>query len=263
MTIPLRYPDSAPCMAASPRITQRRARYDRVAGLHEPSPRRSLRVPLLLALATLLAGCRPPQPGSAAASGAASPRAVLARIIELRAAQRYSEIQEHIVPEQAAYVADFLVRLDRFLLANQRLLSAIRRDVAIGIPDRVDQGYITDGLGVFGLRVELLDEYIEGEQATVSMLVNGQVPPQIATMRRVAGRWRLDPGPGASPHLLRAFEALARGLNDVAADVEQGRISTADLVRNPEVLLRKLDHALQPGIALLAKARAAALPEQP
>jgi len=250
-------------MTASPRITERRA------ACH-PVPRRtrlplltSPRLPLLLSLAVLMGGCRPPQPGSPAASSAASPRAVLNRIIELRTAQRYSEIQEHIVPEQASYVADFLVRLDTFLRANQRLLNAIRRDVAIGIPDRVDQGYITDGLGVFGLRVELLDEYVEGDQATVSMLVNGQVPPQVATLRRVAGHWRLDPGPGASPHLLRAFEALARGLNDVAADVEQGRISTADLVRSPEVLLRKLDHALQPGIALLAKARAAALPEQP
>ena len=223
-----------------------------------------------LLIAVVLAtcdGCSPP-PAAAPQTQPAElgPRATLVRLMDLRAGHKYREMPALIVPERAPEVEDFLLALDDFIAANGRLGNWLGAHGAVGLAQTVDQSYVVDDLSIyanedlsiFSRQVELLDAHVAGDQATVSFTLGGRVPAKRAHLRKVDNTWRYDPGPGYSEHLPAAFHDLARGLDQMRAELEGGRVSEADLRGSPEAFLEKVQARLRRGVNLLSKAQAAA-----
>lgn len=210
---------------------------------------------LWLALLPGWLGCsRSPSQQAAQAGGnlpAVSPRETVARLIEARRTGAYQAMTPLIVPARAADVLTTLVAVDDFLSANQQLCDLVRDKVGLGLAQTIDQSFRAYYLDIFSKYVELLDEQIAGDDATVSFTVDGHLPALHAHLRIVAGSWRYDPGPGDYMQLADAFGRMARGLRQVVAEIESGRLSAAQLRDDPELLVREVDIRLRPGVKLL------------
>ena len=96
---------------------------------------------IALVAASLSAGCtRAPTPAAAQAPTAAvGPRDTLARLIELRGAQKYRELTPLVVPGRGEDVVKFLMAVDDFLAANRRLCDWLRDHVGLGLSQIIDQ----------------------------------------------------------------------------------------------------------------------------
>ena len=215
-------------------------------------------------------------------SGAATPdpRQTLQRAIELRAAHKYRELAPLLVVERADTAVRCLMAVDHFLTANRSLCNWIRDHAGIGLSQTVDQAYVAedlgtyagDGLGVFGLNIELLDMTIDGDAASVSFAGSAvDAPVRRARLTRSAPPasggsparpWRLDPGSACADPLPAAFEDLARGLELALSDFETGRVTADELRGDPEVLVEKIRAHLRHGVNTLSKATAAARPTE-
>ncbi len=224
---------------------------------------------LLIALtAALLApACSRPPPPSAASQPASGPtgdpRAALAELARLRAARQYRALSDLVVPPHGEPVVRFLLAVDEFLTANDRLCAWLRDRAAVGLSQIVDQAYVADdlaefagdSLGVFSREIELLDARVEGDRAFVSYTVPQRLTPRQARLRLDRSTWRLDPGGALSDSLPTAFQEFARGLEQVVKELELGYIPSADLTANPELLTEKVKARLRRGVALLSRAR--------
>lgn len=213
---------------------------------------------MLLGLAAGEPGCRKP-----ASQTEVGPRAVVERFVTLRAARRYQELEALVVADQALQVSAFVARVDRFLDANRRLCDVARDRVAVGVSKAVDQSYFVAALGLFGEGVEVLDERVTGNEATVAYLARDRVPAEQVTLRRVDGTWRIDPGAGFSPLTVEAFAAMADGLERLADEIESGRLTAGELLADAERLPRRVQEAMRRGVELLSKARTQAAGSTP
>ena len=225
-------------------------------------------VTLITLVATVLsAGCtRAPTPAAAQArTPTISPRDTLARLTELRVAQKYRDLTPLVVPGRGEDVVKFLMAVDDFLTANRRLCDWLRDHVGLGLSQIIDQSYVADDLaiyagedlGLFSRQVELLDVAVETDQATVAFTIAERLPAGHVRLRKIDGVWRYDPGPRFSDDLPAAFHELARGLESVLADLEYGRLSADALTGSPEILMEKVKARLRRGVNLLSKAQAA------
>lgn len=211
----------------------------------------------------ILAACsREPPPGNADPTQR-GPRDTLARLIELRHARHYDAMAELIVAPRRHEVTRALLAVDEFMAANVRLCVWIRDHVGVGLAQTIDQGYIADdlgpylgeSLGVFSREVELLDEIIDQRQATVAFVVGRTLPARDARLQRVRTRWRFDPEPLDADRLAAAFRDLARGLDEVVAELESGRLATAELQADPTRLINKVKARLRRGVNMLSRAQ--------
>lgn len=185
------------------------------------------------------------------------------QFIALRAARNYAELESLVISSQALQVSAFVERVDRFLDANRRLCEVARDRVAVGVSKAVDQGYFVAALGLFGDAVEVLDERIAGDEASVSYSARDRVPAEHVTLRRVDGVWQIDPGAGFSPLMLEAFAAMADGLERLADEIESGRLTASELLADAERLPRRVQEAMRRGVELLSKARMQAVGKTP
>lgn len=213
---------------------------------------------MLLGLAGGELGCRKPEDRADA-----RPRAVVERFIELRSARKYTELEPLVVADQALQVSAFVARVDRFLDVNRRLCEVARDRVAVGVSKTVDQSYFAAALGLFGDSVEVLDERLVGDQATVTYLARDRVPAEEVMLRRVNGTWKIDPGAGFSPLVVEAFAAMADGLERLADEIESGRLTAGELLADTEELPRRVQDAMRRGVELLSKARTQAAESKP
>ncbi|MGD8454027.1 MAG: hypothetical protein PVJ57_19615 [Phycisphaerae bacterium] len=195
-------------------------------------------------------GCtRSPNTTTTPAQG--SPRQTVERLIELRAAGNYQDMQPLIVPERAADVVVTLVAVQEFLSANDELCRVIRDEVGEGLAKHIDQSFRAYYLDIFSKYVEVLDEQATGSTAIVSFTVDGRLPAVHADLRLVEGRWCYDPGPGDYRQLAEGFRQMARGLRHVVTEIEEDRLSSAELREHPELLEREVRLRLLPGIKSL------------
>lgn len=220
-----------------------------------PSRTRFLTVTGLLALvlSAPTAGCRRPparKPGATDSAGR-TPRQTIVQLVQWREAQDYGRIQPLIVPERGADVIAALVAVDAFLQANAQLCERVTRAVGSGLAQVIDQSYLAYDLEIFSKYVEVLDETISDDVASVAFLVDRRLPAQTARLVRLRGRWHYDPGPGDYRGLSQAFGRMAQGLRDVEAEIEQGRLTTAVLAAQPERLQEEVRLRLTPGLKLL------------
>ncbi len=230
-----------------------------------------LLVPLLLVAALAGVSCSRVPATTAPASDQPGPRETLQRIMELRATSRYKELPAYIVPRRGAEVVDFLLAVDAFMAANGRLCNWLRTHVGLGLSQTIDQAYVADdlsiyageNLGVFSRSVELLDESVTSDVATVTYTTENRLPAKTVRLRRLSGRWLFDPGAPLSPHLAAAFHDMARGLEQVLAELHQGRPTTQQLLDSPEPLQEKVMARLRRGVGLLSKAQLELAPTKP
>ncbi len=214
---------------------------------------------------------RPPTPASAASQPTAlGPRATLVRLLNLRTNQQYADISPLILPPHGASVVTFLTAVDEFLAANRRLCGWLRDHAGVGLSQTIDQSYVADDLsvyagedlGVFSQHVELLDEAVVTDQATVIYTVENRLPAKRVRLRNVRGAWWFDPSHTCPDELPAAFRDMARGLESLLAEFEHGSIDVAPLRDDPKLLMEKVKARLRRGVNLLSKAQAAAGPPE-
>ena len=180
-----------------------------------------------------------------------SPRQTVARLIELRDAGAYQQMTPLIVPERATDVVVTLVAVQDFLSANEQLCGVVRRHAGIGLAQAIDQSQRAYHLDIFSKYVELLDEAIAGDAATVSFTVDGRLPARRTQLRRLAGTWRYDPGPGAYQQLADAFQKMARGLRQAMQEIETGRLTAQEMRDHPDRVIEEVRVRLLPGVSAL------------
>jgi len=208
---------------------------------------------LLAALLLAGVGCErsaetaAPQP----APRRAGPREVAAQLIAARSDRDYGKIRELTVPLRAQDVVATLLAVDAFVLANAALCELVEAEVGLGAAQAIDQSRRAYHLDLFSKYVELLGETIVGETATVSFLVDGQLPARRTRFLLVDGHWRYDPGPGDYQQLAAAFEHMADGLRQVYAGLQSGRLAAAEFRLNPERLIEEVRLRLGPGVRML------------
>jgi hypothetical protein len=218
-----------------------------------PPRSRLARSGLYLALGALVCGCdRPPSRAPAAGpTPAPTARETIAQLIATRNKHQFDDMQALIMPANAQEVIDTLVAVDDLLGANQTLGAALRARGLSGLAQSVDQSYLADNLDIFSPYLELLDEVVTADTATVGFTSDGRLPVKRATLRRVAGTWRYDPGPGYDPRLPQAFHRIAVGLRQMADDVQSGRLSADQLRDQPDSFIERVRVAMLPGVKLL------------
>ena len=182
-----------------------------------------------------------------------SPLETVALLIQARQAGDYQKMRSLIVSERIADVMTTLLAVDSFLTANQQLCELIRTKVGPGLSQTIDQSHYAYRLEIFSKYVELLDDNIVGQAATVAFLVDQQLPARHAQLRLVDGAWRYDPGPGDYQQLARAFERMAHGLRQAFQEIHGGRIRLADLRQDPDKLINEVRIRLLPGVKMLPK----------
>jgi hypothetical protein len=210
-----------------------------------------------LAIAALTPGCGC---GSAAdtvrgwfggAEPPPGPKQTVATLWELRDRRSYTQMEPHIVPAQARATTDLLAACDSFLTAESQLRDAVRDRVGMGISQLIDLSDLGYNLDIFSRGVELLDEVIDGDRALVSYTINSGVPARTASFRKSATGWLYDPGERSNPNLARAFRQLADGLRRTQRELLEGTVSADAIRKDPNVLLRRLQLHLAPGLKLL------------
>lgn len=223
-------------------------------------------VTLGVLLFSACAGCEPPHARTTSQPAPIGPRETLLTLIELRASRKYRELPRLVLPGRGADVVEFISAVDAFLTANRRLCNWLRDEVGIGMSQSIDQSYIADdlsiyagqSLGVFSNDIELLDDAVRGDTATISYAIVGRLPARVVQLRNVNGSWRYDPGRRYNEHLPAAFRELAEGLDLVRTELETGRFPRRDLLAGPEPLLEKVAARLQRGVKTLSRAQAEA-----
>lgn len=187
-------------------------------------------------------------PGQArGAPPATSPRQTLTRLIQSFTRGNVHAMTPLIVPERASDVVLMLTAAQEFLAANEQLCELVRREVGLGLAQTIDQSRWAYFLSVFSRNVELLDEHVQGDQAEVSFLVDGQLPARRALLRRSDGAWRYDPGPGDYQQLAEALRRMARGLRQTIEEIRSGRLSPQVLRDHPQRLVEEVRVRLLPG----------------
>ncbi len=197
------------------------------------------------------------QDSGKAGDPAQTPRETLVRLIAAREAHAYRDIRALIRPQHAEQVVTYLMAVDDFLLANRELCQYVRDQVGLGLAQNIDQSHMAANLEVFSPYVELLDEVVDGDVATVSFVVDSNLPVKRAELRRVGDTWRYDPGPGYAPELPKAFHRMARGLRQALQEIKSGRLSPETLRNDPDRLVQEVEVRLLPGVKMLSRPNAA------
>ncbi|MFQ5807854.1 MAG: hypothetical protein ACE5I3_15520 [Phycisphaerae bacterium] len=180
-----------------------------------------------------------------------SPGATIERLIAARDAGSYQPMSDLIVPEGAHQVVKTLMAVDEFLRVNRTLCNYVRNEFALGLSQSIDQSSWGAHLDVFSRYVELVQERIEGDTATVSFTVDGRLPVRHSRLVRTDGGWRYDPGPGYDPQLPAAFRRMTRGLRQVLEDLKAGRLPADAIRADPRRLIEEVRVRLLPGIKML------------
>jgi len=186
-----------------------------------------------------------------AAAPQRSPRATIEQLLAARANGSYQAMGAFIVPGCVHEVIKTLMAVDAFLQANRALCNHVRDEISLGLAQSIDHEEWGAHLDIFSRYVELVDEWSEGETATVSFMVDGRLPLRRARLMLVDGQWRYDPEGGYDPQLPAAFERMAQGLRLMLDDLRSGRVSREAILENPERLIEEVRVRLLPGVGML------------
>lgn len=200
-------------------------------------------------LALVLAACDA-KPDPTNAEPAQRPKDALRELIAAWHRHDLASVQALLLPDRAASTIDTLLATREFLSANDALVAHVREHVSPGAARAIDQSYFAGSLDVLSPRVDLLDEVIRGDEATVAFTVDGRIPAHHARLVLVEGRWRYDPGPGYDPALPAAFRRMAEGLRLMLDDLRSGKLDAA-LRERPERIIDEVRLRLSPGLRML------------
>ncbi len=225
----------------------------RAAPLRRPLRRSGVAGLLLIGLCTSHWGCaRAPAPAEPREAGAAlAPRAVVQRLIDLRAAARYRDMAPLILEPHRRAVCDTLLAVDDFLTANRQLCDYLREHVGLEMANSVDQSHLGENLSVFSRYVDLLDATVDADAARVAFTIDRRLPAGHVDLRRVGGQWQYDPGAGFAPELPLAFHKMAAGLRRMREELAAGAIPVAEIRNDSQRLAREVQLRLIEGVRML------------
>jgi hypothetical protein len=183
-----------------------------------------------------------------------SPRQTVLTLIKAHQTGDYRQIAELTIPERADDVCAILAAVNRFLIANRQLCELVAQEVGPGVAQAIDHGHHAYYLDIFSKYVEVLDEDVRGDRATVAFLVDGQLPARRAELRLVNHAWRYDPGPGDYRQLAAAFTRMSEGLEQVYDGIRHGLLPVQTLREDPDRLIDEVRIRMLPGVKLLPPA---------
>lgn len=157
-----------------------------------------------------------------------SPSDTIRRVHEHRLAGRVTRIGPHLLPEQRLAVLDLIRAVDRLAGGNDVLRSAAEKQFGAASAMAFDRPAIGDIIGVFSRDVEVIDERIDGDSATVTIQVGGRVPLQEVRLIHRDRRWLIESDPpitGVADQLRK----LADIMLDTARRVREGKLTAAAL----------------------------------
>ena len=215
---------------------------------NEQIHRRTTAIPVLLLCGlTLFTGCRQQTPAPA------PPLKVAQQIVNARQSRDLATITQHVTTEDREALADMLLAIDEFDVQAIRLRTAVARHIGGGISRGCDLTSLTAELALFSQQVELLDETVDGDKATVAYALAGRLPTKRAAFVLEANHWRYDPGDFKAATFGPAFRELADGLAKVAEAVEAEKFAADEIRKNPQPLYEELRRRLEPGLKLMPK----------
>jgi len=169
-----------------------------------------------------------PQPQVAAGQAALLPAEVVEQVHEHRISNRLGLIEPHLLPDQRAYVIELIQSIDQLLRANDVLKEAVTEHFGPASAEGFDRSQIVNAIGVFSHDVEVLDEVVEGDRASVTIQVAGRVPLEQVRFVRRDGRWMIQtdpPIPGVADEVRR----LAKALVDTAGMLDKRTMTAVEL----------------------------------
>ncbi|MBK8913830.1 MAG: hypothetical protein IPM64_04365 [Phycisphaerales bacterium] len=176
---------------------------------------------------------------------------MIARLVAARGSRNYAAFDVLVLPGRASEIVEVLLAMDEFIAADAQLAGYLRDEYSPALAAAVSQSQLASALDVFSRGVELLEEHIEGDGAVVSFTIEGTLPAERASLRRVDGAWRYDPGPGYSPDLARAFSRMARGLRSLHDDLQSGRFARPAPAVAADRIIEEIRARLLPGLRML------------
>jgi hypothetical protein len=177
-----------------------------------------------------------PRTGSAAASLTWSPSQTIEHIRQCRRDGRLIEIEAFLLPDQRAAVLDHLMAVDDVVTAHRSLNQLIRERIGVGSASTFDADALANIVGVFSRDLEVVDETIDGDRATVTICVAGRLPLDRVEMLRREERWVIRTDPPV-PALTDELRKLAQAARRVTLELRTRNLTTDDLQR--ELRLRQ------------------------
>lgn len=169
-------------------------------------------------------------PSSTRANDDLSPIETVQRVHDYRLAGQIGRIEPYLWPEQRAAVAELIQAVDRLVWANKVLQAAVTKHLGRASAGLFDRSQVANIIGVFSKDVELIDQWIDGEQAVVTIQVAAQVPLEEVQLARRNGRWLIRTD-SPIPAVAEELRNLADALIGTARVVERKRLTVAQLRR--------------------------------
>lgn len=214
-----------------------------------PDRRRAWGLVALLCIGCLLPACgRSEDPATATGSDAA---ATAEAIVAARTQYDHRRLRALVVPTAADELVALLDAVDGYVQANQRLRRYLRENVSADLALSINQEHLWHHLGLVSRDVQILQVEPTGDRATVTFIVADRIPVERATLVRTPAGWRYDPEEAIDPDAATAFERMTAGLRFLQSDLEHGKLTPAELRRNPERLHQELRLRLSDGVHLL------------
>ena len=113
--------------------------------------------------------------------------------------------------------------MDQVLQANRQAMKAIAELWGAHRTLAWDLSGMGDYLGPFSNEISIVQELVNGDEATVTYQVGQMVPLRTANLRRIEGHWVYMPGV-SPPDFPRAMQRLAQTLTDVAETIYRERL---------------------------------------
>jgi hypothetical protein len=177
-----------------------------------------------------------PRAESVSAFATWSPSQTIEHIRQCRRDGQLTEIETFLLPDQRAAVLDHLMAVDDVVTAHRSLDQLIRERIGEGSATLFDADALANIVGVFSRDVEVVDETVDGDRATVTICVAGRLPLERFEMLRREGRWMIRTDPPV-PALTDELRKLARVARRVSLELRTRNLSADEVQR--ELRLRQ------------------------
>ena len=134
---------------------------------------------------------------------------------QLRTSGRLAQLRPYLAPDHCEAILDVILAVDQLAVAADELRSAVGDTIGEATADLYDFTAAANALELFSRDVELVDEQIRGDEASVVIQVASRVPLNTVRFRRITGRWILQTDrpigglPGAVLELAAAMRRCA------------------------------------------------------
>jgi hypothetical protein len=174
--------------------------------------------------------------GFLSAAATWSPSQTVEHIRQCRRDGQLTELEAFLLPDQRAAVLDHLMAVDDVVTAHRSLNQLIRERIGVGTATVLDTDALANIVGVFSQDVEVVDETVDGDRATVTICVAGRLPLERVEMLRREGRWMVRTDPPV-PALTDELRKLAQAARRVTLELRTRNLTADELQR--ELRLRQ------------------------